>query len=85
MEGEALQPIGQLQSHSPHVNSALPATAPFNWPISQVTPTQSADERAFTKRSYVKPSNLPEGDKVLAKATRRTRSLQHLTTQIQTL
>ena len=72
MEGEALRPIGQLQSHSPHVNSALPATAPFNWPmhtkIPQVTPTQSADERAFTKRSYVKPSNLPEGDKVLAKS-----------------
>ena len=47
--------------------------APFNWlmhtEIPQVTPTQSANERAFTKEVLsVKPSNLPEGDKVLAKS-----------------
>ena len=46
---------------------------PFNWlmhtEIPQVTPTQSANERAFTKEVLsVKPSNLPEGDKVLAKS-----------------
>lgn len=46
--------------------------APFNWlmhiKIPQVMPTQSDNERAFTKEVLsVKPSNLPEGDNVLAK------------------